>query len=186
MNPEVRALQERYLVYAEQYRDVLLEVLHSSADGEQRAIAATVIGYASDKKAVIPELEQAVLDSSSKVRNNAIRTLSLMALYANEHPELGLEIRPDPYIDMLNSVLHTDRNKASLILVFLTSSRDPALLAQLEERSLLSLIEMCRWKSAGPGDMYCTILERVVGLPDREEPHPKETTIALALELTPP
>lgn len=186
MNPGVRALQERYLIYALQYRDALVEVLHGSADDEQRAIAATVIGYASDKKSVISELEQAVLDSSSKVRNNAIRGLGLMALYANEHPELRLEIRPDPYIDMLNSVLHTDRNKASLILLFLTSSRDPELLAQLEERSLPSLIEMCRWKSAKPGDMNCTILERVVGLPEQDEPHPKGRTIALAQRLRRP
>jgi hypothetical protein len=186
MNPDVRALQERYLVYVEQYRDVLVEVLHGSADGEQRAIAATVIGYASDKLAVIPELEHAVLDSYGKVRNNAIRALGLMALYANEHPDLGLEIQPDPYIDMLNSVLHTDRNKASLILLFLTSSRDPELLAQLEKRSLLSLIEMCRWKAEGHASMNCKILERVVGLPERDEPYPKETTIAMALEATRP
>ena len=185
MNPDVRALQERYLVYAEQHRDVLLEVLHSSADGEQRAIAADVIGYASDKRAVIPELEQAVLDSSSKVRNNAIRALGVMALYANENPELALEIRPDPYIDMLNSVLHTDRSKASLILLFLTSSRDPQLLAQLKERSLLSLIEMCRWKAEAHASMNCKILERVVGLSERGDPYPKETTIAMALEATP-
>ena len=186
MNPDVRALQESYLIYAEQYRDALVDVLHGSADNEQRAIAATVIGYASSKKAVIPELEHAVFDSSSKVRNNAIRALGLMAMYANEHPELGLEIRPDPYIDMLNSVLHTDRNKASMILLFLTSSRDPKLLAQLKERSLLSLTEMCRWKAEGHASMNCEILERVVGLPERDEPYPKETTIALALELTPP
>lgn len=183
MNPAVRALQERYLVYAEQHRDALVEVLHNSDDGEQRAVAATVIGYASDKQTVIPELEQAVLDSSYNVRNNAIRALGLMALYANEHPELGLEIRPDPYIDMLNSVLHTDRNKASLILFFLTSSRDPELLAQLEEQSLLSLIEMCRWKAEEHAGLNCTILERVVGLPEQDEPHPKETTIALAVTL---
>ena len=163
IDPELRALQERYLIYADQFRERLIEVLHNSADDEQRAIAATVIAYASDKVAVVPHLEDAVLDSSDGVRNDATRALAIIAMYANEHPELGIEISPDVYVDMLNSIEWSDRNKASALLMSLTSSRDPELLAQLEERSLLSLIEMCRWKSDGHAFMSCRILERVVG-----------------------
>ncbi len=47
--PELQALQESYIVYAEQYHEQVLEVLRNSANSEQRAIAADVIGYASGK-----------------------------------------------------------------------------------------------------------------------------------------
>jgi len=182
-NPEIREIQERYLLYVEQYREQLLEVLHNSGDEEQRAIAATVIGYASDKQSIIPELEYAVLDPSGGVRNNATRALIVLAIYGSENPELGIEISPDMYIDMLNSVFTNDRNKASGLLSILTSSRDPELLARINERSLLSLIEMCGWKVSSSSS--CVILERVVGLPEQDELHPKEATIAMGLELLP-
>jgi hypothetical protein len=181
--PELRALQERYIVYAEQYRGQLIEVLRNSADAGQRAIAANVMGYASDKQAIIPELERAVLDPYDGVRNNATRALGVIAQYVNIHPELSIEIPPNLYIDMLNSIYFGDRNKGSMILLSLTSSRDPDLLTQLRERSLLPLIEMCRWKSQGHYYAPCKILERVVGLPERDGLHPAETTIAVALEL---
>ena len=109
--PEIRALQERYLDYAEQYRERLLEVLHNSADAEQRAIAANVLGYASDKQAIVPELEHAVLDPSDGVRNDATRALAVIAAYGDRHPELDIEIRPDVYIDMLNSIIFSGWKK---------------------------------------------------------------------------
>jgi len=180
-NPEIRALQERYIVYAEQYRDRLIEVLHGSA--QQRAVAATVLGYVSDKRAIVPHLERAVLDPDANVRNNATRALTLIAMYANRRPELGIEIRSDVFVDMLASVNLDDRGKASAVLWPLTQSRDQELLQQIRDEALLPLIEMCRWKAEGHSFMPCIILERVVGLPEQEELHPKETTIAMAIEL---
>lgn len=184
MNPEVRALQERYVNYAEQYREVFIEVLHGSA--QQRALAATVLAYASDKKAIVPHLEEAVLDPNEDVRNSATRALTLIAMYANEHPESGIEIRADVFVDMLNSLEWSDRNKATGVLWSLTDSRDPALMQHIRAKALPSLIEMCRWKADGHSFMPCIILERAVGLPEQEELHPKDVTIAAALELVQP
>jgi len=99
MNPEARALQERYVAYAEKYRDILIEVLHGSA--QQRALAATVLAYSSDKKSIVPHLETAVLDPNAEVRNNAARALALIAQYANEHTELGIEI--DAALELLRT-----------------------------------------------------------------------------------
>ena len=179
----VRALQERYPAYAEEYRDRLLDVLRNSSHEEHRAIAASVMGYARDKKAIVLELERAVLDASSGVRNNATRALGVIATYADEHPELDIAIDPDVYIDMLSSVSFGDRNKASFVLSSLTSTRDPKLMAQLREKALPSLIEMCRWKVDGHSFSPCRLLERVVGLTEEDELHPKDRTIAMALEL---
>ncbi len=182
-NSEVRVLQERFLTYAEEHWDRLVEVLHTSSRSRHRAVAATVIAYAAPKTVVIPHLEQAVLDPDADVRNSATRALGTIALYAEENPELGIEIQPDVFIDMLNSLEWSDRNKASFILLTLTTSRDPSLLEQLQERALLSLIEMCRWDSIGHAFPSCRMLARVVGLPEQNEPHPKERIVAMALEL---
>ncbi len=182
-NSEIRVLQERFLVYAEEHWDRLLEVLHTSSRPRHRAIAARVIAYAADKRVVVPHLGQAVLDSSAGVRSDATRALGTIAMYAEEHPELSIQIRPDVFIDMLSSLEWSDRNKASFILLTLTSSRDPDLLEQLQERALPSLIEMCRWNTIGHAFPSCRMLARVVGLPEQNEPHPKERILAMALEL---
>ena len=184
-HPEVRALQERSFVYVEEYWDGLLEILYTSSRPRHRAEAASVIAYSNDKAAVVPHLEFAVLDPGVGVRNNATRALSIIAMYANDNPELGIEFHPEIFVDMLNSINWLDRNKGALILSILSQPRDPDLLAQLQARVLPSLIEMCRWKSNGHAFMSCIMLERIVGLPEQDELHPKEATIAMAQELLP-
>ena len=87
---------------------------------------------------------------------------------------------------MLNSVAFTDRNKGLSIVSSLTESRDPQLLSELQDRALPSLIEMCRWKSDGHAYHACRILERIAGLPEQGELHPKETTITKASALLSP
>jgi hypothetical protein len=182
MNADARSLQERYVEYADEYREMLIEVLHESAI--QRDLAATVLAYASDKKAIVPHLEMTVLDSNAEVRNNAMRALGLIAQYAVDHPELEIALDATVFVDMLNSVVFGDRNKASFVLLALTESRAPAVIQQIQEEALFSLVEMCRWESDGHAWVPCKILERVVGLPDQDELHPKEETVGAALALS--
>ena len=185
-NPTVRALQERFLVYAEQYLERLRRVLRNSGDKEQRAIAAWVIGYAQDKNAVVEDLLYAVLDANDEVRNNAVRALGAIAALAEARPELRIEIRPDPFIDMLNSLEWTDRNKALMVLYTLTSSRDAEVLEELRQRAFSSLVEMARWKS-GYARVAYLILGRVAGLSDGEihetwENGEREQTVARIIQ----
>ena len=44
----------------------------------------------------------------------------------------------------------------------------PALLAQLRDRALTSLVEMARWKSRGHAAAGFFILGRIAGLPEQE------------------
>ena len=185
-HPAVRAIQERYLVYAEEYRAILTEVLHDSADAEHRAAAAWVLGYAADKAEVVGDLERAALDPHGNVRNDATRALAVIAQYAGDNPELGIEIQAEPFIDMLNSIVWSDRNKGLFILDALTETRDPQLMRDLRERALVSLIDMCRWKGWGHASSACLILQRVGGLPDQPRPDSRERTIARATELLSP
>jgi hypothetical protein len=181
VNPDARALQQKYIEYAEEYRDTLIEVLHNSA--QQRALAATVLGYSSDKKSIVRHLEAAVLDPDVNVRNDASRALAIIAGYANENPELDIKIDAAIFVDMLDSVAFYDRNKSAAVLLNLTASFDSQVVEQIRAKALPSLIEMCKWESEGHAWTPCKILERAVGLPNQEELHPKDESISAALGL---
>jgi hypothetical protein len=188
-NPDVRAQQERCLSYAEREIELLRNVLHNSADANQRAIAAWVIGYAPVKRLVVEDLQSAVNDADEGVRNNAMRALGAIADLAARKPELGIHISPGPFVDLLNSPFWTDRNKATFVLGELTEGGDPSTLAALRERALPALVEMARWKSPGHAYAPFILLGRAVGLSDREveeayQRGDRESVIARALRLT--
>jgi HEAT repeat protein len=144
----------------------LRDVLRGSADAEHRALAALVIAYADDKRAVVQDLVEAVGDPSSTVRNNAMRALGVMAAFARRRPELGIRVPTAPFIDMLNSLVWTDRNKSSHALAQLTATRDSALLGELRARALPALVDIARWKSPGHAHDGLLILGRIAGWPE--------------------
>jgi hypothetical protein len=166
--PAARAVQERFVILAARYGAELAQVLHQSANQEHRAIAAQVLGYSADKRAVVAHLVQATRDPYSTVRNNAVRALALIAAYGHRHPDLGIVVPPEPLVDLLNSLVWTDRNKSSMALMRISEARDPALLAVLKARALPSLIEMARWKVPGHALAPFFILSRIAGIPDSE------------------
>jgi predicted dienelactone hydrolase len=102
------------------------------------------------------------------VRNNATRALAVLAAWVNRNPQAGVAIPPELFLDFLNSVSWTDRNKGLMVLMPLTASRDPALLAQLRSRALPSLVEMARWTNAGHALHPFLILARTAGLSDED------------------
>jgi hypothetical protein len=166
--PAVRAIQERFVVFAARDLSRLRAVLRDASNASQRALAAQVIAYSSDKRAVIGDLIQGMQDPSADVRNNAMRALALIALLGQRTPTLGIVVPPTPFVDLLNSIEWTDLNKSSLALAELTEARDPILMADLRTRALPSLIEMVRWKSHGHAESAFFVLGRLVGLQDDE------------------
>jgi hypothetical protein len=159
----VHAIQERFIIYAARHRELLRDVLKSSADAKHRALAAQVLGYAADKQAIVPDLVYATRDPDRNTRNDATRALVVIAGAVR-----GIRIPAEPFIDLLNSVVWTDRNKAAGALAQLTASRDPALLSALRARALPSLIEMARWKSPAHAASSIVILGRIAGLSEKE------------------
>ena len=77
---QARAYQERFVEFAGQHLDELRAVLRASADAEQRAIAATVIGYVPLKLDVVNDLQAALQDPDEAVRANAARSLNAFAV----------------------------------------------------------------------------------------------------------
>lgn len=162
-DPAARVVQERFITFATRDLNLLRDVLRHSADAEQRALAAEVMAYTANKPAVVKDLVEGMRDPAEGVRNNAMRALAVMARQTTKQQ---IRIPARPFIEMLNSVEWTDRNKSSFALLKLTDKRDPAILSELRQKALPSLIEMARWKSSGHANAAFVLLGRVGGLPE--------------------
>jgi hypothetical protein len=167
--PPLRAVQQQFLDYARDHAALASEVLATSADARHRAVAAVILGYAPDKRAAAFALSRGVSDPDEGVRNNATRALGVIAEYSVTHPELGIHIDPKPFVEMLNSVVWSDRNKGEMVLAQLTAGREPGLMKFIGKRARPALIDMCRWKNPGHSFQGCLLLRRVEGLPDFSE-----------------
>jgi hypothetical protein len=166
-DPDCRALQQKFAVIAEGQLPALRDVLRNSGDDEHRAIAAYIIGYAPKKRDVVADLQQAIQDPDDGVRNNAIRALSAISVLAGLKPDLEIQISPTWFVEMLNSVVWTDRNKAVMALLNLTEDRPEKILDLIRARALPSLAEMARWKSLTHAIGPYTLLGRVAGLSEQ-------------------
>ena len=161
-----RAVQERFVLYATRDLPELRLVLQRSSDAAHRALAALVLGYATDKPAVVEDLVRAMRDPSGAVRNNAMRALHV---FANMLPSVSPSVPrvpAQPFVELLDSPVWSDRNKASLTLMALSRGRDLELLAKLQSQALAPLIEMARWKSEGHAQPAFFILARIAGYSD--------------------
>jgi len=161
---DARALQLRFVELSGKHLQTLRRVLARSRHDEDRRIAAAAIAYAADKKAILPDLVQAARDPDEDVRNNAMRAIAVVAAYAQDHPELGIEIDYTPFVEMLNSPIWSDRNKAIAVIQSLASGGDPVLLRTLREEAFESLLEMARWQSPGHALWAFFTLGHVLGL----------------------
>jgi hypothetical protein len=137
-----RPTEDRMIEIANRDLPLLRRTLRSSADYEHRALAAQLLGYSKDQQSVVPELIFAMRDPSTNVRNNAMRALWVFTMATKVEPP---RVPFGPFVTLLNSPFWLDRNKSSLALMQLTSTRNPTLLAMLRERALVSLVEMARW-----------------------------------------
>ncbi|HUS06452.1 MAG TPA: HEAT repeat domain-containing protein [Bryobacteraceae bacterium] len=167
-DPAARLAQEKFVSLASDNLEAIRKVLRNSVSEENRAMAAYVIGYTRRKPEVVNDLLYALQDSDDTVRSNAIRSLGAFAVLAELKPDAGLKISPTWFIEMLNSIVWTDRNNAAVSLVNLTEHRDARTLAQLRERALPALIEMARWKHLAHALPAYILLGRVLGVPEAE------------------
>ena len=167
-DPAVRAIQERLEYLAADHLDQIRRVLRDSADPAQRAAAAYVIGYAPTKRLVVDDLQSAMQDPDESVRANAIRSLAAIAVLGALDKDLGIRVEPTWFIQMLNSLVWSDRTRAAAALVSLTEQRRPYVLDQIRETALPALAEMARWKSLDHALPAFLLLGRLAGLPETD------------------
>jgi hypothetical protein len=159
--PKARRAQLAIREYARRNEALISQVLASSSDAQHRAVAAQMLGYGRQSDAQVDALVRASLDADGGVRNDALRALWVLA---GAKPDLAKRIPPEPFIRLLRSGAWSDHNKASLLLMAVTKSRDPKVLTLLRSEALDSLIEMARWRSVGHAEAALWILGRIAGL----------------------
>lgn len=163
-DPDLRAKQLATREYAIRHERLVLRVLASSKDAEQRIAAAHVLGYAHQSKKQIAALVKAGSDADETVRNNAIRALGVLA---QSDPRVAARIPAGPFVAKLNSGSWTDRNKAGFLLDELSKGRNLKLLTQLRSQALDSLLEMARWRSSGHAAFARILLGRIAGIEEK-------------------
>jgi hypothetical protein len=183
---EPRAIQTQFIPLATKNLAVLRDVLRNGADPEQRAIAASVIAYAPKKAEVVDDLQYALQDPDESVRANAMRSLTALAVLAARQPDSGVKIAPTWLVEMLNSLVLSDRTRAAEALVTITE-RDRAALAQVRERALAAVVEMARWKSLRYAVPAYVLIGRMAGMTEDQihkswEKGERETAIAMVLK----
>jgi hypothetical protein len=184
LDSAARPIEDEMIAVANSDLGLLRKVLRDSADPENRASAAQLLGYAKDQQLVVPDLVYAMSDSAENVRNNAIRALMVFTRATKVKPP---RVPYEPFIALLNSPVWTDRNKSSGALMEMAGSRDPTLLTMLRKRALASLVEMARWSDRGYAYPAFRILGYVAGLDDKDvdesEQNDRERVIKRALSM---
>ncbi|MEP6591576.1 MAG: hypothetical protein ABJC19_10375 [Gemmatimonadota bacterium] len=165
LDPAMRAIQDRFIVYANRDLLTLRDVLRNSRSAAQRALAAQVLGYATDKSAVAADLSYGMSDPSEAVRNNAMRALMVMAEMTPSAERAAPHISPQPFIALLHSPVWSDRNKAAGALEVLTRPRDRGVLDALTQ-AIDPLVEMARWRSEGHALSAFLVLARIANYSD--------------------
>jgi hypothetical protein len=163
---KARYLQLGFVGLADEHKASLRKVVRESAHAEHRAIAAYVLGYSKDKASVHDDLQYALRDPDETVRANVLRALGAFAVFARKNADAGVRVSPTWMIEMLNSLVWTDRNNAAVALVTITDTRDAAVLAQLRERALPALLEMARWKHLPHALPAYILAGRIAGVPE--------------------
>ena len=148
-DPECRRIQESFIPAVAANLALVDRVIRESADPEQRAAATYLMQYgprgAHSTEIVVNGLQYALRDSEDSVRENAALALKAVAVEAKLHPEQQIRLEATWFVELMNSVVWSDRRDASEALVNLTDSRNPETLELLRERALPSVIEMARW-----------------------------------------
>ena len=171
-DPESRDLQLSFLPAVAENLALLDQVVRQSADSEQRAAAAYLLQYGPrgprTNRVIVDTLQYALRDQEDEVRENAVRALQAVAIGGKLHPEQQIHIEPTWFVELMNSVVWTDRHDATLALVNLTEARDPETLQLLRDRALSSVVEMARWHDLQHALPAFILAGRLAGLDEQQ------------------
>jgi hypothetical protein len=159
-------IQQQLVEWAPAHVAELGAVLRTASDAQQRALAAELLPLAGPSQSTIDELVRLLHDPDDDVRNNAMRALAILGIYIDKHPDAELHVPVGGFIDLLNSLVWTDRNKASFALLSLTTSRDSATLERLSDRAFDALTDIARWQSPAHAAAGLVLLGRIAGMTD--------------------
>jgi len=167
--PTAEAYSKNFEHLARDHADNLHRVLRESGDTEQRAMAADILRYAPLTRAVVDDLQYALLDSDRTVRSTAMRSLQALApRVAAADPDLGIRIELTWFVELLNSLDWYDRDQAATALVGLTQVSDQGALDFMRARALAALIDMARWRTPAHAHAAFVLVGRIAGLKEKD------------------
>ena len=171
-NSGARQHQERFIPLAEKYLDNLHQVIRESNDPDQRAMAAYILQYGPrgprTTTQILNDLQYALQDVDDTVRDNAMRALTAMYVGGKSHPEQGIVMQPTWFVELLNSIVWSDRHNASVALVEMTEDRNPDTLNLIRDRALHSVVEMAQWHDLANALPAFILTGRVAGIAEKE------------------
>ncbi|HWB86875.1 MAG TPA: HEAT repeat domain-containing protein [Bryobacteraceae bacterium] len=168
IDPKARAYQQQFVAYATAHLDLLRSAIHEAAEPDVRAVAVAVIGYAPKKAGVINDLQYAMQDPDEAVRSNAMRALESIAAASARQSKADVPISATWFVEMLNSISLSDRQRAAEALVTLTDHGNREALEQIRERALPAVVEMARWKTLRYALPAFLLVGRMAGLPEKQ------------------
>lgn len=149
-DPESRLLQLGFIPSVGENLMLIDQVIRQSSEPEQRAGAAYLLQYGPrgprTSKVIADALQFALRDQEDTVRENAMQALRAVSVGAKMRRDQTIHVEPTWFVELMNSVVWSDRRDACLALVELTEGRNPETMQLLRERALPSVIEMARWK----------------------------------------
>jgi hypothetical protein len=170
-DPESRILQLSFLPLVETNLALIDQVLRQSADPEQRAGAAYLLQYGPrsvrTSKLIADALQYALRDQEDMVRENAMQALKAVSVGAKLHADETVHVEPTWFVELMNSVVWSDRRDACLALVELTEDRNPETMDLLRERALPAVIEMARWHDLNHALPAFILAGRLAGLDEK-------------------
>lgn len=170
-DPGCRELQQTFLPLVDRDLNVINRVLRESSDPDERAAAAYLLQYGPRNprasKIIVDALQYGLLDGDDNVRDNANQALHAVMIGARLHPEQEIRIEPTWYIELMNSVVWSDRRNASLALVNLTDQNNTEALQLLRERALPAVVEVARWHDLQKALPAFILAGRIAGMNDR-------------------
>lgn len=171
-DPDSREIQLSFVPLVGENLPVIDRVLRESSNPEHRSAAAYLLQYGPrgphQWPIIVNSLMYGLQDQDDTVRENSVRALRAVAVGAKLHPEQQIRIQPTWFIEMLNSVVWSDRRNASLALVNLTENRNLETLSLLRERALPSVIEMARWHRLQHALPAFILAGRLAGLSEQQ------------------
>jgi hypothetical protein len=144
----------------------LIAVVRQADDPSIRADAAVLLGDVEASQPVVEALQFAAQDPDPTVRRAAVRGLVRMYKAAESNREI--QVLPTWIIEMLNSVVWTDRVNAVEALMELTGRPDPVLIGKIRDAAFESLVQMAQWRHLEHALPPYLLLCRVAGVSDAE------------------
>lgn len=140
----------------------LRKAVREADSASVRADAALLLGEFLGTAEMVDDLQFAAQDSDPTVRQAAVRGLVRHAI----NPLVKVE--PTWMIEMLNSVVFTDRKIAVDALMELTEKPDPVLYGKIRERGFESLVQMAQFQHLPDALPSYLLLCRVSGISKEE------------------